>query len=204
MGAPILKAVAVAALLVLASVPASAEPISCSRPAESDFRVVCSRTWKFTAACTGLDMWDDWSVIGPSEGPFVRPWLDAPITIVGYELLKLHDRSLLTRLRSWFRLTAWSAWARSLIHSSDSWFMVGSTIWPDGMIWLGPDETHAKQMWAPGHGQPWPSAANAAPLKRNKDANEKTLSISGDLVDLHGACFVGSVDIFLTIYYTPQ
>jgi hypothetical protein len=57
---------------------------------------------------------------------------------------------------------------------------------------LAPGQTHAKQMWAAGLGQPWP---------RKEDARPERFT---DIVDLHGVCFNGgTVTVLMTIYYTP-
>jgi hypothetical protein len=143
-------------------------------------------------------MWNDWSVIGPPfnpPDPFVRPWLDTAITIVGYELVKLQIKPWTSGvrpwLRSWISREAWSAWFYAQLSSDSSWFMIGSAMQPDAMIWLAPGETHSRQMWAAGQGQPWP---------RKADANPARLA---DMLDLHGACYSGAVTIFLTIYYVP-
>jgi hypothetical protein len=162
------------------------------------FSTVCSATWQFSALCTGRDMWEDWKIAGPPFNPpdsFVRPWLDTPITIVGYELVKVRGMGwafgFKSWLRSWLDLGAWSAFVKSLIHPDSSWFMVGSAMQPDAMIWMAPGETHSKQMWPAGQGQPWPKKADANPARL------------ADLLDLHGTCYRGSVFMFLTIYYVP-
>jgi len=81
--------------------------------------------------------------------------------------------------------------------------MIGSTVQPDGMIWLGPGESHAKTIWPSAHGQLWPSASDAIPTKAVTDAKGRAIAYGGDLLDLHGTCYAGSVAVFLTIYYTP-
>jgi hypothetical protein len=37
-------------------------------------------------------MWADWKIAGLPD-PFVRPWLDVPIVVVGYELVKLQTEA---------------------------------------------------------------------------------------------------------------
>jgi hypothetical protein len=81
--------------------------------------------------------------------------------------------------------------------------MVGSTIVPDGMPFLGPGEAHSKQMWPRSSGQPWPRAADAKPIKPILDPSGKVYAAEGDLIDLHGICYGGAVRMLLTIYYTP-
>jgi hypothetical protein len=171
------------------------------------YKIVCSATWKFEAACNGRDMWNRWVITGRTNPTdfFVRPWLAVPITVVGYELVKLPGNSWSWWFKSWFSKDAWTGWFRSwFIDPKDTWFMVGSTIVPDGMIWLAPGQSHAKTMWPSGHGQAWPSTSDAVPTKPVKDANGKDVAFSGDLLDLHGTCFAGHVAVFLTIYYAPQ
>jgi hypothetical protein len=132
--------------------------------------VVCSGTWQFTGICTGSDMWDQWKVTGtqPSKDAFVRPSVSRPIIVVGYELVKLAG-------------------------AKESWFMLGSTIQSDAMLWLAPGENHAKVIWPPGLGQPWPSADDADQTGHK------------DMLDLHGWCPKGdSANIMLTVYYTPE
>jgi hypothetical protein len=155
--------------------------------------IVCSATWAFLGKCSGRDMWNDWKIIGRVEEPdaFIRPWLDVPILVIGYELVKLPRASMI-----------WP-WEAALDHFA-SWFMVGSTIVPDGMIWLGPGESHSKQMWPLNSGQPWPRASDARPIKPIRDASGIVYAAQGDLIDLHGICYGGAVRVLLTIYYTPQ
>jgi hypothetical protein len=156
--------------------------------------MICSATWEFTANCSnGPDMWSDWKVAGRVNEPdaFVRPWLDVPILVVGYELVKLP--------RGRFK---WP-WDIAFDHFG-SWFMIGSTIAPDAMLFLGPGESHAKQMWPSNSGQRWPRAAHAKPVKPIPGSSGKMSGAAGDLIDLHGVCYGGAVRILLTIYYTPQ
>jgi hypothetical protein len=147
-------------------------------------QIVCSATWQFRpGTCTGKDLWDQWIVTGqsPSDDAFIRPWADTPITVIGYELVKLQDDDR----------NPDSAYT----NNHKSWFMIGSAIsgQPDAMLWLAPGETHSQRMWPAGTGQLWPSKTLA---NHDKDA---------DMLDLHGSCFGGgSVTIFLTIYYTPH
>jgi hypothetical protein len=156
--------------------------------------VICSATWEFNANCSnGPDMWSDWKVTGRVDEPdaFVRPWLDVPILVVGYELVKLP--------RGRFK---WP-WNLGFDHYG-SWFMIGSTITPDAMAFLGPGEAHSKQMWPRNSGQLWPRAADAKPIKPIRDASGKITGAEGDLINLHGVCYGGAVRVLLTIYYTPQ
>lgn len=53
--------------------------------------IVCSNTWRLNGTCSGNDMWDQWEIGGEPnpEGPFIRPWTNAPIRVIGYELVKL-------------------------------------------------------------------------------------------------------------------
>jgi hypothetical protein len=104
-------------------------------------------------------MWDAWAVDGrtnPSP-PFVRPWLDVPIEIVGYELVKL-------AAESWWP-------HQNYLNRSRSWFMIGSTVQPDAMAWLGPGETRVYHAWPSGYGQLWPTKNDAKPLKPVLDAS---------------------------------
>lgn len=144
----------------------------------SEINIICSATWQFTATCSGQDLWNSWKVIGQTQpkDSFVHPWADAPITVIGYELLKTDAPE-----------------SEQNLHAS--WFMIGSAIYPqpDTMLWLAPGERHAKQMWPPGIGQVWPSKDNAI------------VNGMPDFVDLHGICFGGGpISIFMTIYYTPN
>lgn len=150
-----------------------------------DLRMVCSATWQLTASCTGDDLWDKWKVSGQtaSDDAFIRPWADTKITVIGYELVKLHDPKPEDLAKN-DRL---------------SWFMIGSGIYPqpDAMLWLGPGHTQSQRMWPSGMGQVWPSKA-IAQERRNK-------SKYGDILDLHGACFGGGqIKMFLTVYYFPH
>ena len=145
-----------------------------------DFKVVCSATWQLTGPCSGEDLWDKWKVGGRTvpNDPFIRPWLKEPIVVVGYELVKLryYPAQRIERPRD----------------QDLSYFMIGSAIQPDAMIWLAPGQNHAKQMWAAGLGQPWPSKEKANP------------AMHSDMLDLHGSCFDGGeVSIFVTLYYVP-
>jgi hypothetical protein len=159
----------------------------------NDFNLVCSASWRFTGRCTGRDLWDAWTVDGrtsPSP-PFVRPWLDVPIEIVGYELVKL-------AAESWWP-------HQNYLNRTRSWFMVGSTIQPDAIAWLGPGETRAYHAWPAGYGQLWPAEDQAQPLKPVMDVSGKPMAYGGDLVDLHGQCYGETeIRIFLTIYYSPR
>jgi hypothetical protein len=156
--------------------------------------LICSATWSSTGTCTGRDMWADWKVAGgtaASPDSFVRPWLDVPIAIVGYELTKLSGDT-------WRPWEMYHNWMRS-------WFMVGSTIQPDAMLWLGPGQAHNKQIWPAGSGQWWPAKSEAVPTKPVNDSSGNVIGVNGDLLDLHGQCYGGmNMKIFLTIYYSPQ
>lgn len=175
-------------------------------------KVVCSATWQFHGACTGKDMWDKWRVEGrtsPTDA-FVRPWLSSPILVVGYELVKIRTLPPPPEPPApppppprtwWHRMIGYKPPPPpapppppppSISDAEQSWFMIGSALQPDAMIWLAPGHTHAKQMWAAGYGQPWP---------RKEDASPKPLD---DMIDLHGVCFNGgTVTIMMTVYYTP-
>jgi hypothetical protein len=149
------------------------------------YKVVCSSTWQFEARCTGeKDMWDSWSVPNQSD-PFVRPWLDQPIIIVGYELTRIR------RPAFWLR-RAWDYLRGKPQDLDQSWFMIGSAMQPDPMLYLAPGENHARQMLPTSLGDPWPAKKDANPAKY------------ADMLDLHGICFGGgSITIFLTLYYAP-
>ena len=83
--------------------------------------------------------------------------------------------------------------------------MIGSTIEPDGMLWLGDGETRVSRIWPQGFGQPWPSRIDAKPITPIRDSDGKVVAASGDLIDLHGACFdPGAVTVLLTVYYSPM
>jgi hypothetical protein len=143
-----------------------------------DVNILCSATWQFTATCSGEDLWNKWHVSGQTQpkDSFVHPWADAPVTVIGYELVKTEA-------------------PESEPNPHTSWFMIGSAIYPqpDTMLWLAPGETHAKQMWPAGIGQVWPSKDNA------------TENGNPDFIDLHGVCYGGGpISIFMTIYYTPN
>jgi hypothetical protein len=155
--------------------------------------VVCSATWQFTGTCNGHDMWNEWKVTGRTSPPdaFVRPWLDVPIFVVGYELLKLPAARLI--------------WPWDAVHNwINSWFAIGTTMVPDAMLWLGAGETHVKQIWSKNAGQLWPSVANSRALSALRNETGTVYAYDGDLLDIHGRCFGGApVTILLTIYYTP-
>ena len=153
-----------------------------SIPVDDSLDLVCSATWQLNGTCLGEDMWNKWTVNGrtsPTDS-FIRPFEDTPITVIGYELMKLQNDDTKS--------------AGELRNGRISWFAIGSAIYPqpDIMIWLAPGETHAKQMWPSHTGQLWPS-------------REKAGSGLRDMLDVHGLCFGGGpVTIFVTIYYIPQ
>jgi hypothetical protein len=157
---------------------------------------ICSNTWSFRARCDGEDVWNKWTVDGspkPSDS-FIRPWLDHPIVVVGFELIKLR------RYPSWYA-RLYQKWFTS--DDANEWFGVGSTIEPHAMIWLGPGETHTTRMWSKGYGLPWPSTSQARPVVHPDVAHMS--SASGDLIDLHGYCNGGGhVTILLTLYYVAD
>ena len=81
-------------------------------------QIVCSATWQFRpGTCTGKDLWDQWIVTGqsPSDDAFIRPWADTPITVIGYELVKLQDNedspdsAYTNNHQSWFMISSASA-----------------------------------------------------------------------------------------------
>jgi hypothetical protein len=134
-------------------------------------------------------MWADWTVEGATkpEGPFVTPWLDYPIRVIGYDLLKLSE-------------PLWSP-RQIRLNAEKSWFMVGTTMLPDGMISLGPGESHSRLIWPAGMGQLWPAAKDVRPVAQVPGQP----AYSGDLLDLHGQCYGGgSVTLILTVFYTRQ
>ena len=152
-------------------------------PIFDNLNLVCSATWQFYGKCLGEeDMWDKWKVTGRTNpvDSFVRPFENASITVIGYELMKLQGGLSVRDQQQ---------------NNEMSWFMIGSAIFPqpDAMIWLAPGEKHAKQMWPAGAGQLWPSRERANPGRLT------------DFIDLHGVCFGGGpIIIFLTIYYMPH
>jgi hypothetical protein len=163
---------AVATMVFLASPACAGHVQRCNEhlySMDDGHSVVCSNTWQFTGTCTGGDMWDQWTITGEpkTRGFLIKPWLHYPITVVGYELVKLQG-------------------------VANFWFMIGSMIQPDAQLWLAPNETHSKQMWPAGSGQPFPSIEQANPAKRE------------DVIDLHGGCPKGDKPtIMMTIYYNP-
>jgi hypothetical protein len=176
--------------------------------------VVCSATMQFNGTCTGGDMWNSWKVGGfaPSDDGLVRPWLDYPIVVIGYELVKLQaDPGPLAGPDGWWgwlkdKLRGLAGLPNhSYLNARMSWFSVGSMIQPDALIWLAPGEMHAKQMWPAGHGQPWPSKRDAKPTRPHKNAKGEIDAVGGDLIDLHGLCYGGGpVTIMLTLYYVAK
>ena len=175
-------------LAALLSTPAPAEHVqTCNGGKVSvldGVQMVCSASWTFSASCTGEDLWDKWHVQGQSkpDEPYIRPWADTPITVIGYELVKL-QRDRLSSVFSRYE------------NDRMSWFMIGSGMnsQPDAMLWLGPGETRSRIMWPAGMGQVWPSKDRARKAKYE------------DILDLHGKCFGGApITIHLTIYYTPH
>jgi hypothetical protein len=176
----------ICASALLLTAPALAEQACKSRVA-TQTAVVCSATWQFTGRCGAADMVHEWKVHGIENPPdaYIRPFSDDPILVIGYELVKVTG----TSAKPW--------------RADKSWFMIGSTIQSDAMIWLAPGETHAKTFWPAGTGQPWPSKRDARPVTVNRNANGEIVSMSGDLLDLHGWCPKDEVvGIMLTVYYT--
>jgi hypothetical protein len=169
-----LKGVLIAAVAAVLAGPALADHIQqCNgrkpSPVDDHTALVCSATWQFTATCSGGDMWDKWKLTGQTNPPkpFIKPWLHYPVTVIGYELVKLQG-------------------------APASWFMIGSMIQGDAMLWLAPGETHAKEIWPTGFGQPFPSIEDTDPDELH------------DILDLHGWCPKGeTATVMMTIYYTP-
>lgn len=166
----------------------------------SNYQVVCSRTWNLHATCTGADLWDKWQVAGSKEdSPFIHPWTDVPIMVVGYELLKVMGPVVAeTRKKNaWSDFLVWLGLRSRRQSATDqnrttSFFGIGSGIVPDMMVYMGPGENHVRQMWAAGLGQPWPSI-------RDKDQGGHN-----DIIDVHGACWGGGpIEMVVTVYYTP-
>ena len=170
---------------VLLTAPALAEQ-SCKSRVPTHSAVVCSATWQFTGRCGAPDMVHEWKIHGIENSPdaYIRPFSEDPILVIGYELVKV------TGING-------EPWR------DKSWFMIGSTIQPDAMIWLAPGQTHAKTFWPPGSGQPWPGKQQASPVTINRNEKGEIVSMSGDLLDLHGWCPKDEVvGIMLTVYYT--
>jgi hypothetical protein len=212
-GVQIRVQVAIALAVIVLPGTALAEPPCASREGLS---VVCSATWQFNGTCEGHDMWQSWKVGGypPSPDAFVRPWLDLPIVVIGYELVKLQASTGEVSAGGWWQrlqsrlsgraghVPGSTVLAQSHLNETMSWFAVGSTIQTDITIWLAPGQSHAKQMYPAGYGQPWPSRSNAKPTKPHTNDKREITSVEGDLIDLHGLCFGGGpVTILLTIYY---
>jgi hypothetical protein len=174
---------------VRAGTPPPAIAPVCAAKTENGLQAVCSTHWKFEASCgANRDLWDQWEVTPVHSGRvepdhFARPWLDKPIVVIGYEMVKIRT---------------YPVW-RSIIYAlpffeghDNSWFMVGSTMLPDPVIWLAPGESHIRQFYPVGYGQPWPV---------REDHFE---SQYGAMLDIHGVCKDGGrVTLYLTIYYVP-
>ena len=168
--------------------------------------VPCSETWQFTGACSGADMWNQWTISGrhASSDYFVRPFTDHPIRIVGYELMKI-------QIDPKRDVTGFADWLKSLFRPKDnieylnthiSYFMIGSTIQQDAMLWLYPGQTGGRRDFPAGLSQPWPSAKDAKPVTYLYDKDGKIYGARGDLLDIHGICFGGGpVTILMTLYY---
>jgi hypothetical protein len=195
------------ATLALPQTARADERCAGAKALRSSARPRCSST----APAPAGDMWNSWKVGGfaPSDDGLVRPWLDYPIVVIGYELVKL-QADLPDGWWGWLKyklrgLAGSTQLDHSYLNAKISWFSVGSTIQPDAMIWLAPGETHAKQMWPAGHGQPWPSKRDAKPTTPHKNAKGEVDAGGGDLIDLHGLCYGGGpVTIMLTLYYVAQ
>jgi hypothetical protein len=142
--------------LRVASILARADPAQiCNgghNAVPASLQLICSATWQFGGACTGNDLWNQWTVTGQSssDDAFVRPWADTPITVIGYELVKLQEKSRNPD--------------SNYTDDHKSWFMIGSAIsgQPDAMLWLAPGETHSQRIWPAGMGQIWPSKSLAS------------------------------------------
>ncbi len=119
-------------------------------------------------------MWDAWKVTGTynSKDAFVRPWLDYPVKIVGYELVKLAPVKYLPAF------------------IDGAWFMLGSTINPDTQLWLAPGETHAKQVWPSEMAHTWPAIQNS-----DREGHKSMLVIHGGCPPTRNAL------LMLTLYY---
>jgi hypothetical protein len=157
-----------------------------------------SHSFQFDGTCTGGDMWDQWTIYGSPPMPdyFVRPWHDKPITVIGYELVKRSHVRPKPKLSWWQWLTGWGD-TRPLDHN---WFMIGSTIQADAMLWMGAGETRSQVMWPAGLGQPFPSRNSAKPIRKVSDAPPR---YEGDLLDIHGECPKGDVvALLMTVYFT--
>src|ERR1044072_141986 len=98
-----------------------ADEICRSRAPNARVATVCSATWQFTGACGAADMVHEWKVHGFENSPdaYIRPFSEHPISVIGYELVKVTGMN-------------GEPWR------DKSWFMIGSTIQPDAMIWLAP------------------------------------------------------------------
>lgn len=179
-----------ALLFLLATVPppAHAEQVSVCNGRQyampDGVSVPCSNTWALHATCTSKELVHDWVIDGNKPGDhYIRPFADFPITVVGYEIVKIDG-------------------------GPTTWFMIGSGHQPDAFLWLGPGENHARWNMAAGQGHPWPSKQEAAAHWR--PGHEEMIDVHGTCStpphwDGRAAAPI-PVTLFLTVYYvsTPR
>jgi hypothetical protein len=147
-----------------------------------------SQTWQLDAICDGQDLWKSWTINShpPTPNSWITPWLDRPIDIIGIEMVKVQT----------------DVGKPDPMNATTSWFMVGSTIQPDAMLWIYPGQTGASRMTPPGTGYPWPSKDKARPAEPRHNEAGELFQVAGELIVVHGLCFGGGpVTIMLTVYF---
>jgi hypothetical protein len=149
---------------------------------------ILSQHWQLNGKCDGQDMWKSWTINShpPTPNPWITPWLDKPINIIGIEMVKV----------------APDVGKPDPRNATTSWFMLGSTIQPDGMLWIYPGQTGANRFLPAGTGYPWPAKSKARPAEPRRNESGEIFQVAGELVVVHGLCFGGGpVTIMLTVYF---
>ena len=139
--------------------------------------VPCSQTWALSATCTSTELVHEWTIAGNKPGDhYIRPFADFPITVIGYEMVKLSK-------------------------GTTDFFMIGGGHQPDAFLWMGPGEHRARWMMNPGLGHPWPSKQEAA--ANWQSGHEEMIDVHGSCSSPDPKKIV-PVTIMLTVYYVGK
>lgn len=178
----------VASVAVAAPHPADTKQISVCNGRKyvmpDGIAVPCSNTWTLHATCTSTELVNEWVIDGNKPGDhYILPFVDFPIMVVGYEIVKIDGGPTV-------------------------WFMIGSGHQPDGFLWLGPGENHARWNMPAGQGHPWSTKQEAA-------AKLAVAPSHHEMIDVHGTCSTPPdaqgkpqspwpVTLFVTVYYVSM